>query len=75
LNFKTEQCGYTPLIIAIMSGYIEIVNTLLDNEADPNIKDKLGYNPLWYCFNRILEEDKHYFENKTLCFKMASMLL
>jgi len=35
---------------------------------------KKGSVPLFYCFHR-LEEEKNYFENKYLCFKLAEMLI
>lgn len=40
--------GGTCLHLAVASGFREAVAALLAVKADPNIKDNLGYVPLWY---------------------------
>jgi ankyrin repeat protein len=39
--------GYTPLLLATRSGYFEIVDLLLANKADPNLKSEEGDSALF----------------------------
>jgi len=45
INF-IDKHGYTALDLAVIHNYPSIVETLLKNGANPNIKDKKGYTPL-----------------------------
>lgn len=46
VNAKTDKDGVTPLHIAAQEGHVDIVDYLLSNQADPNIKNKDGETPL-----------------------------
>ncbi len=39
----SPQGGETPLFTASLSGHTAVVRTLLENKADPNISDEVGY--------------------------------
>ncbi|XP_040057061.2 BRCA1-associated RING domain protein 1 [Gasterosteus aculeatus] len=43
---KKNHKGETPLHLAAIKGDVEAVNTLLDQGADPNLKDNAGWTPL-----------------------------
>ncbi|KAL6100669.1 bard1 [Pungitius sinensis] len=43
---KRNHKGETPLHLAAIKGDVEAVNTLLDQGADPNLKDNAGWTPL-----------------------------
>jgi uncharacterized protein len=45
-NDVIPKSGATPLIIASSIGHPEVVNLLLDNGADPNVKDANGFTSL-----------------------------
>lgn len=38
---KRTQLGFTPLHLAAQQGHLQLVNILLDNSADPNIKNNV----------------------------------
>jgi Ankyrin repeats (3 copies)/Ankyrin repeat len=41
-----DDCGYTPLHIAVWRGLIEVVKLLLNNRADINAQNNAGWTPL-----------------------------
>jgi ankyrin repeat protein len=41
-----NEKGETPLIIASSEGHFDIIRILLENNADQNIKSKVGYTAL-----------------------------
>lgn len=45
VNFQDER-GISYLQVACRSQYLEAVNVLLKNGADPNITDNCGHNPI-----------------------------
>lgn len=40
--------GYTPLISAIRSGFVEVATYLVKHQADPNLTDRSGWTPLMW---------------------------
>jgi quinoprotein dehydrogenase-associated probable ABC transporter substrate-binding protein len=40
--------GYTPLISAIRSGFLEVATYLVGHQADPNLMDRSGWTPLMW---------------------------
>jgi quinoprotein dehydrogenase-associated probable ABC transporter substrate-binding protein len=40
--------GYTPLISAIRSGYVDVATYLVDHRADANLTDRSGWTPLMW---------------------------
>lgn len=51
VNFQNDIDGWTPLQDAVLKGNIEIINYLLDNGANPLLKDKEGKNALDLAIN------------------------
>ncbi len=46
-NFALDdECGYTPLMYAVISGETELVKLLIENGADVNVKDFSGFTPV-----------------------------
>ncbi|MGR3974010.1 MAG: ankyrin repeat domain-containing protein [Candidatus Rhabdochlamydia sp.] len=43
---RMNKEGSTPLHIAVLANQLDTVKWLLDNKANPNIKDSFGYHPL-----------------------------
>jgi len=48
---ETDNDGHTPLIEAAGKGHAQIVKFLLENHADPNVKDAKGLTALGYTDN------------------------
>lgn len=43
------ECSYTPLQVACLLGYEELVAYLITKgKANPNLKGKKGYNAIWF---------------------------
>jgi len=51
INAKDDRFGRTALLYAIDNDQLDLVNTLLENKADPNHKDNAGQTPLMYACN------------------------
>ena len=49
---QTSNSGQTPLMAAASVGRVEIIQTLLDHEADPTLKDKKDRTALDYARSR-----------------------
>ncbi|KAL4485041.1 hypothetical protein ABPG72_014561 [Tetrahymena utriculariae] len=56
INEKDVKLGWAPLYKAVLYGDIQIVEFLLQNGADPNVKNKLEDTPLHLCI------ENNYFE-------------
>ena len=84
VNKRTESaCGYTPLISAVITNRsLELVDFLLENQANPNKVDLLGNSALHYCVamqrDKILDRltglketnlDRRNFYGQTLLYK------
>ena len=53
MNAKSNDVGWTPLILASMYGHQSVVVTLLQAGADVHAKDNNGGTPLsWATFNK-----------------------
>ena len=74
INIVTEDHEYTPLCAACMAGNLELVKLLVENGADTNHQNSMGYTPLLYCFSRMTETTNIY-ENKNICLSIAEMLM
>lgn len=57
-----------------MAGNLEVVKLLVENGADTNHQNSMGYTPLLYCFSRMTETTNVY-ENKNICLSIAEILL
>lgn len=56
ISFFKDYFGFTPLHTACQNGYVDVVNLLLDREADVEIIDNDGWTPLYTaCVNGRLE--------------------
>ncbi len=42
----SNEQNLSPLALAVSSGRLALVSMLLDNDADPNVRDQRGYTPL-----------------------------
>lgn len=49
--------GHTPLIVVARKNYIEAAKLLLENGANPNVKDDLGWAPLHHAVLRKVAND------------------
>ena len=74
IDLASEDSGYTPLCMACLTGFFEIVKLLIEAEAEVNKPTKLNETAFKLCFNR-LNEVTNLFENRKICFKMAELLL
>ncbi|KRX00506.1 Ankyrin repeat-containing domain [Pseudocohnilembus persalinus] len=74
IDFSSETGRFTPLMVACMQGYYEIVQILCQMGADVNKHNVANQIPLLFCFSRLEEENNH-FENKRICIKMVELLL
>lgn len=52
---RRDEAGRTPLYVACQYGNLDIVNALLEKEADMHIANRNGYTPLM-----VAREEKHY---------------
>jgi hypothetical protein len=48
--------GQTPLMWAALHGHVEVVRFLLDNGADPSIRDANGQNAEYYAGNELVQQ-------------------
>ncbi len=60
VNIQDKE-GQTPLIKAVLEGNLEMVKILIENEADPHIKDNTGASALDYALVQM--EIREYFDS------------
>lgn len=65
---------YTPLAVATASGNYEVLKTLLQADPEVNKPSRSSRTPFVLSFRR-LNEENNTFENKKICFMMATLLL
>jgi len=74
IDLGSFEAGHTPLTIACLTANYEILQMLIEGDAEVNKPNAFNQTPLIASFAR-LEEENNVYENKKLCFKMAELLL
>lgn len=74
IDLGSMDSGHTPLTIACMTANYEILQMLIEADAEVNKPNAFNQTPLITSFSR-LDEESNVYENRKLCFKMAELLL
>lgn len=74
VDFASVDAGHTPLTIACLTANYEILQMLIESDAEVNKPNSYNQTPFITSFSR-LEEESNVYENQKLCFKMAELLL
>ena len=74
IDLGSLDSGHTPLTIACLTANYEILQMLIEGDAEVNKPNAFNQTPLVASFSR-LEEENNVYENRKICFKMAELLL
>lgn len=74
VDLASIDAGHTPLTIACLTANYEILQMLIESDAEVNKPNTYNQTPFIASFSR-LEEENNIYENQKLCFKMAELLL